>query len=163
MQLKYMKLKEGVKSPIYGSDGSACFDIYGHELVSQQVWFGRGAPTLTVSTALAFEIPEGKALLIHSRSGHGFKHGIRLANVCGIIDSDYRGEVMLKFIMDNERMQHYGKLAAQTLEAFANEHFIGKRCAQAMLIDAPIAQLTLVGELSPTRRGDGGFGSTGAE
>ena len=84
--------------------------------------------------------------MIYSRSGHGFKNDVRLANCVGVIDSDYTGEVKIKLTIDNE-------------EGFIVEH--GSRVAQAMIIKLPSVQLVEVDELKTTERGANGFGSTG--
>lgn len=84
-------------------------------------------------------------MLVYSRSGHGFKQGMRLVNCVGVIDSDYRGEVMVKLRMDQE-----GDFNVKN----------GDRVAQAMLIKLPSYTLEEAAELSDTARGTGGFGST---
>lgn len=85
-------------------------------------------------------------MMVYSRSGHGFKSDVRLANCVGVIDSDYRGEVKVKLTNDgNEYMQ-------------VNE---GDRIAQAMIIPVEQVKFIEVAELSDTERGTGGFGSTG--
>lgn len=86
-------------------------------------------------------------MLIFSRSGHGFNYGARLANCVGVIDSDYRGEVKVKITCDESR-------------GIVMER--GARIAQAMIVPVPRVHFDEVAELSPTERGTGGFGSTGA-
>jgi dUTP pyrophosphatase len=107
-----------------------------------------GREHVALKTGLAFEIPEGYVMKVYSRSGHGFKNGIRLANGTGIIDSDYRGEVMVKMHNDGD--------TAVLITA-------GERIAQAMI--EPIQQVSfeVVDELSDTARGSGGLGSTGTK
>jgi len=136
MQVKVEKLYASAQLPVYGSAGAACFDLYAHNDRGDGV-FGTG---------LAFEVPEGHVMLIYSRSGHGFKHGIRLANCVGVIDSDYRGEVVVKL--------HHDRGGFLPL-------LCGERIAQAMIV--PVDRVTFVesDELSGTERGAGGFGSTG--
>jgi dUTP pyrophosphatase len=94
------------------------------------------------------EIPEGFCLLIYARSGLATKHGLRPANCVGVIDSDYRGEIKVPLHCDLER-------------GYAVR--IYERVAQAML--APVARVSAgfreVASLSETKRGTGGFGSTG--
>ena len=87
-------------------------------------------------------------MMVYSRSGHGFKSGIRLANGTGVIDSDYRGEVMVKMHNDGS--------SAVLITA-------GERIAQAMIVPVSQVELTVVDELSDTARGSGGFGSTGTK
>lgn len=109
-----------------------------------QVWLTGG-----VQTGLAVEIPEGHVLMIHSRSGHGFKHSTRLSNVVGILDQDYRGEIKVRLSRDNsgsDPVLHVNN---------------GDRIAQAIVLPYPKVKFEVVDELSETVRGEGGFGSTG--
>lgn len=132
--------------PAFATAGAACFDLHA-DLKSED-----GCEQIIFSyehvfrTGLAFDIPKGYALMVYSRSGHGFKNDVRLANCVGVIDSDYTGEVKLKLTID-----HNG--------SFTVSH--GDRIAQAMLIKVPCVQLVEVDELKTTERGANGFGSTG--
>lgn len=89
-------------------------------------------------------------MMVYSRSGHGFKHNTRLSNCVGVIDSDYRGELLVKLTMDDECLNTDVEL----------EVIPGDRIAQAMLIPIERVSFELVDELSETKR-TGGFGSTG--
>lgn len=131
--------------PAFATAGAACFDLHADLRADgyNQVYFRESE---VIRTGLAFDIPEGYVLMIYSRSGHGFKNDVRLANCVGVIDSDYTGEVKIKLTIDNE-------------EGFIVEH--GSRVAQAMLIKLPSVQLVEVDELKTTERGANGFGSTG--
>lgn len=131
--------------PAFATAGAACFDLHADLRADgyNQVYFRESE---VIRTGLAFDIPEGYALMIYSRSGHGFKNDVRLANCVGVIDSDYTGEVKIKLTIDNE-------------EGFIIEH--GSRVAQAMLIKLPSVQLVEVDELKTTERDANGFGSTG--
>jgi dUTP pyrophosphatase len=102
-------------------------------------------------TGLAFEVPEGWALMIYSRSGHGFKSNTRLANCVGVIDSGYTGEVMVKLTMDDQYKD-------PEIDLFIRP---GDRIAQAMLVQVPRVTFEVVEQLSISERGDAGFGSTG--
>lgn len=139
MLLKVKPLYPDAIIPKYATKGAACFDLHAH---------GLDYETNVMGTGLAFAIPEGHVMLIFSRSGHGYKYGVRLANCVGVIDSDYRGEVSVKLTADSEE---------------ANKLIInpGDRIAQAMVI--PVSQVTfdVVDQLDETERGTGGFGSTG--
>lgn len=141
MKVKIKKLRDNAIIPTYATPGSACFDIYscdeGVVLSNKPDIF---------STGLAFEIPEDHVMLVFSRSGHGFKNGVRLANCTGIIDSDYRGELMVKLAANN-----HGSLSVEA----------GERIAQAMIIPYEQVSFELTDELSSTERGGGGFGSSG--
>ena len=141
--LKVKRLHPEAKLPTYATDGSACMDLYANLLGDASV-AGRGS--LRIPTGLAVEVPPGWALCIYSRSGHGFNLHLRLSNCVGIIDADYRGEVMVQLHNDSPTFRPISR---------------HERIAQAMLVRAPRAQIVEVGELTPTARGEGGFGSTG--
>lgn len=141
LQVKIKLLSDSARVPTYGSDGAACFDLYAADTVA--VAPGR---RVVVKTDVAFEVPQGYVLKLYSRSGHGFKHGVRLANGTGIIDSDYRGHVPVCLQNDGN-------------QAFIVE--LGDRVAQAMIVPVPRVEFQVVDELSETVRGEGGFGSTG--
>lgn len=137
MKVNLKKVDPDAVMPTYESVGAACFDLY-------SITDGRiGADVCR--TGLAFEVPPGHVMMVFSRSGHGFKHGVRLANCTGIIDSDYRGEVMVKLVTDKDEM------------AFRK----GDRVAQAMVVPVDQCEFEFVNELTSTVRGEGGFGSTG--
>lgn len=144
MRVKIHRLAVEAKTPIYATDGAACFDLHAVTDILLTVPAGGSCD---IATGLAFEIPPGYCMRIYSRSGHGFRHGVRLANCVGIIDSDYRGEVRVKLANDSTRSMHI---------------FPGDRVAQAEI--APVLRVAFdeVETLSETTRGDAGFGSTGA-
>src|SRR5690606_31957211 len=98
-------------------------------------------------TGLSFEIPEGFAMMVYSRSGHGFKEDVRLSNVVGVIDSDFRGELMIKLACDRENW-------GMSVNA-------GDRIAQGMVIPVERVVFEEVDSLSDTERGEGGLGSSG--
>lgn len=85
------KAHEDAVMPTYATDGAACFDLYAaaiKDTIKDTI-----NNTVIYDTGLQFEIPQGAVMMIYSRSGHGFKKGIHLANCVGVIDSDYRGNV----------------------------------------------------------------------
>ncbi len=143
MLVKVVKMYDDVRLPEYATEGSGCFDIYAYELTKYN---STKYNTMTCSTGLKFEIPEGYVMLVYSRSGHGFKYNTRLANCVGVIDSDYRGELMVKLTEDGDDFSYA-----------INE---GDAVAQGMIIPIPRVAFTVVGELSSTVRGEDGFGST---
>lgn len=149
LQLKVRKLRDDAQIPQYHSAGAACFDLHAIDPQNGQhdgliaIAPGRAA---TFRTGLAFEVPEGYVMLVFSRSGHGFKHDVRLANCVGVVDSDYRGEVEI-------RLKNDGK------DRF--DVCTGDRVAQAMLLPVPRVDLVEAEELSDTERGANGQGSTG--
>ena len=141
MNIKIKKLHQAATTPTYGSTGAACFDLYSSK--SGEV----GAySNSSFNTSLSFEIPDNHVMLVFSRSGHGFNSGITLVNSVGVIDSDYRGEVIVGLKNDS---------------ALRFDVNAGDRIAQAMIL--PVQQVVFedVQELSTTERGEGGFGSTG--
>lgn len=127
--------------PKPATDGAACFDI---QSASDAVIPPGG--TAILDTGLRFRIPVGHALMVYSRSGHGFKHDVSLSNGTGVIDSDYRGEMKVKLRNDGA-------------EPFTVKH--GDRIAQAMLIQLPRLHMIAGTVENDTARGTGGFGSTG--
>lgn len=143
LKVKVKKLHQDAIIPKPATDGAACFDL--HALGDGAI--GHIGNTLQFRTGLSFEIPQGYAMMIYSRSGHGFKNHVRLANCVGVIDSDYRGEVGVKLVADDGGE----KVSFQP----------GDRIAQAMIIPVPMVGFEEVDELSSTERGVGGFGSTG--
>lgn len=149
--LKFRRLTPTAALPVRATEGAACLDLF----VDSGLWgpdsraYGMHvAPSRPVvfGTGLAVEVPPGHALMIYSRSGHGFNAGVRLANCVGCVDSDFRGEVMVKLTCD-EFGGHYVKP--------------GDRIAQAMLIPVPALQVLEAEALSNTQRGSAGLGSTG--
>ena len=148
MQLKIKRVHPDAIIPKYATSGAACFDL--HVLLENEYVWSVVAPgePIVLRTGLAIEIPPGYAMEIYSRSGHGFKNDIRLANCVGVIDSDYRGELMVKLTNDNADNQ-----------SITLHH--GDRIAQARMVLAPQWDLVEVLELTDTVRGAGGFGSTG--
>ncbi len=150
MQLKVKKLHPAAILPKYATDGAACFDLFALPVNDEQVTVRYGDPQV-IPTGLSFEIPAGHVMLIFSRSGHGFKAETRLANCVGVIDSDYRGEVMVKLTRDPN--------AETVIAPLCFGH--GDRIAQAMVVPYPRVEFIESDALSNTERGTGGFGSTG--
>ena len=144
MNIKRLTLTARI--PTYATDGAACFDLYAD--TTEPITLH---DTVNIGTGLAFEIPEGHAMLVYSRSGHGFHYGVRLANCVGVIDSDYRGEVRVQLSSDWRDSDYAAPLTIKP----------GDRIAQAMVVPVGRVQFTEVDELGTTARGTGGFGSTG--
>lgn len=141
MKVKIKKLAEEAKVPTYGTDGAGAFDFYTPHPVKVYEWANE-----TVHTGIAMEIPAGHVMLIFSRSGQT-KDFVRLANCVGVIDSDYRGEIMIKLIRDNPYSM--------------TDYPAGSRVAQGFIVPVPKVEFEIVSELSSTERGSSGFGSTG--
>lgn len=139
--LKISKLNNKAKIPRIATDGSACFDIS----ISEDIMITRGR-LVKAHTGIAVEIPTGYCLEIYPRSGIAGR-GVIIPNAPAIVDSDYRGELMINL---------YG-LFVERVEAFG----FGARIAQAKLVKLVPTQIKVVSHLSETKRGSGGFGSTG--
>ncbi len=139
------KLDERAVLPTYGSEYSAGADLYA--LTDTEIVFEPGETKL-IHTGLAMEIPEGYAGLIYARSGLASKRGLAPANKVGVVDADYRGEIMVAL--------HNHSTVAQTITP-------KERIAQ--LVVAPFLKATFEESemLSDTVRGAGGFGSTGTK
>jgi dUTP pyrophosphatase len=147
MSVKIKKLHPDAIVPTYGTPGAACFDLYAVDCAQQSPVYAQGGTTFR--TGLAFRIPDGYVMLVFSRSGHGFKNDTRLANCVGVIDSDYRGEVMVRLSCDSAQ--------SDMLRVSP-----GDRIAQAMVVPVPHVVFDVVDDLPQTTRGAGGFGSTGS-
>jgi dUTP pyrophosphatase len=151
--LKVKKLHPDAILPKYQTAGAACFDL--HALEPGMSVYGRHCVvpggTSVFGTGLAFEVPEGHVMLLYSRSGHGFKNDVRMANCVGVIDSDYRGELRVKLTCDRPFGESGGLIVAN-----------GDRIAQGMVLPVEQWAMEEVTELGDTARGEGGYGSTGA-
>ena len=139
------KLDERAVLPTYGSEFAAGADLYA--VTDGEVTFAPGETKL-IRTGLAMEIPEGYAGLIYARSGLASKRGLAPANKVGVVDSDYRGEVMVALHNHSNVEQ---KIAA------------GERIAQLVVAPFLKASFEEADELGDTVRGEGGFGSTGTK
>ena len=141
--IRVKKLRENATLPTYGSQWAAGADLYACLEAPVTI---EPHQTVMVPTGLALEVPVGCAGLIYARSSMGAKRGLAPANKVGVIDSDYRGEVMVAL--------HNHGTAAQTVEP-------GERVAQLLITPVLTPAYEEAAELSDTVRGVGGFGSTG--
>ena len=137
------KLDERAILPTYGSEAAAGADLYA--LTDGDVTVGAGQ-TVMVHTGLAMEIPVGYAGLVYARSGLACKRGLAPANKVGVIDADYRGEILVAL--------HNHSAEPQTIAC-------GERIAQLVIAPFLRADFCECADLSDTARGAGGFGSTG--
>ncbi len=144
VELKVKKLYDKAILPSYGSASAAGADLYSCE---EDLVFVPGETKL-VHTGIAMEIPEGYVGLIYARSGIATKRGLAPANKVGVIDSDYRGEVMVAL------HNHSGEEAK--IEA-------GERIAQIVITPYLTVNFIETDSLDDTERGGGGFGSTGTK
>jgi len=134
------KLSEAALTPTFSNVGDACFDLYAVEDTDISI-----LKVTPVKTGLKFEIPEGYVMKVYPRSGLATKHGVTLANCVGIIDSGYRGEVMVPLY--SLFMPYHVKM--------------GDRIAQAEITKVTDVVFIEKDHLSKTERGEGGFGSSG--
>ena len=141
--IKVKKLDERAVLPAYGSEYAAGADLYA---VSDGAITFLPGETKFVHTGLAMEIPVGYAGLVYARSGLATKRGLAPANKVGVIDADYRGEIMVALHNHSEK--------EQTIES-------GERIAQLVVTPFLKAEYAEAESLSDTARGEGGFGSTG--
>ena len=146
LQIKAVSEKIGtsIPTPYYATPGSAAMDL--HACIDEPVVIPAGGQA-AIPTGIAIGLPSPDYVaLIFARSSLGVKYGVTPANCVGVIDSDYRGEVMVG--LQNSGDQDY------TIQP-------GDRIAQLMISPVIQAQIQMVEELDDTARGAGGFGSTG--
>ena len=143
MNVKIRKVRADGKIPAYGSAGAAGADLYA--CLERPVMLMPGE-TRPIHTGIALEIPEGYVGLVYARSGMALKKGLAPANKVGVIDSDYRGEIIVA-------LHNHGAMT-QAIEP-------GERVAQIVFTPCMQAAFEEADELSDTQRGSGGFGSTG--
>jgi dUTP pyrophosphatase len=144
MKVNAKKLNARAILPKYGSAYAAGADLYSCE---EELTVPPHA-TVFVHTGIAMEIPEGLVGLVYARSGLACKRNLAPANKVGVIDSDYRGEIMVALHNHGDK--------PETIAA-------GERVAQLVLTPYITAEYNEVAELSDTVRGEGGFGSTGTK
>ena len=142
MKVNFKKLDAAAIMPTYGTEYSAGADLYN---LGEAVTVMPHTTTL-IHTGIAMEIPEGYCGLIFARSGLATKRGLAPANKVGVVDADYRGEIMVAL--------HNHSDAPATVEG-------GERVAQIAIVPFLKAEFCEADELSSTVRGEGGFGSTG--
>ena len=141
--IKYKKLNKNAAAPTQGSAEAAGFDLYA--AINEDLAIPAHSTT-KIGTGIAMEIPHGTFGAIFARSGLATKQGLRPANCVGVIDSDYRGEIIVAVHNDTD--------LEQTIAA-------GDRIAQLVVIPFLPIRFIEVEELTDTDRGEGGFGSTG--
>lgn len=137
------KLDDRANVPTYGSIDAAGADLYA--VTDSPVTIAPGQ-TVLIHTGIAMAIPRGFVGLVYARSGLATKHGLAPANKVGVIDADYRGELMVAL--------HNHDIETRTVNH-------GDRIAQLVIAPYMTAQFVQAETLDNTRRGDGGFGSTG--
>jgi len=136
--IKYKLLHNYATEPARATEGSAGFDLYATD--NHQVWPGA---QVKIPTGISLDIPEGYAGFIWPRSGMAVKYGFDI--LAGLIDSDFRGEIMVAAINHGERPIEIRR---------------GDRVAQ--IVFSPVLTLAaMTDDIEETERGAGGFGSTG--
>lgn len=146
-QILFKKNHPAAKMPTQATEHAAGFDLYSAETI-----YDYRTGNFIVDTGLSVAFDTGHVLLLYGRSGLAMKYGIRLANGVGVIDADYRGP--LKVILRCDSWQLGG------IHEVLN---VGQRIAQAVLMPIPSVTWVEAKQLSETARGEGGFGSTGAQ
>lgn len=144
MKLNFKKLNENAVMPTYGSEFAAGADLYA--CTNGETVVIESGETKLIKTGLAMEIPEGYAGLIYARSGIANKRGLAPSNKVGVVDSDYRGEIMVSLHNHSNETQSIAD---------------GERIAQMVITPFLKVEYQEVEEISETVRGEGGFGSTG--
>ncbi len=137
------KMRDDAIIPTQGSQYAAGYDLYA--AIDTPITI-KSEETVKIGTGLAFELPEGFFAGIFARSGLATKQGLRPANCVGVVDCDYRGEVIVAIHNDSNRNAVIAP---------------GDRIAQMILLPYQSMEFTEVNDLSETDRGDGGFGSSG--
>ena len=145
MLVRFKKINPNASIPTYGSSYAAGCDL--SACIDQAISIPPHT-TIKVPTGLAIELPENTVGLIYARSGMATKKHLAPANKVGVIDADYRGEIIVALHNHSEE--------AQTIE-------VGERIAQLVVAPFYHVEFEEVDELSDTVRGEGGFGSTGTK
>ena len=145
MLVRFKKINPNASIPTYGSSYAAGCDL--SACIDQAISIPPHT-TIKVPTGLAIELPENTVGLIYARSGMATKRHLAPANKVGVIDADYRGEIIVALHNHSEE--------AQTIE-------VGERIAQLVVAPFYHVEFEEVAELSETVRGEGGFGSTGTK
>ncbi|MBR6735915.1 MAG: dUTP diphosphatase [Oscillospiraceae bacterium] len=143
MILPVKKLRDGAVVPVRATPQSAGLDLCA--CIDEPLTIPAGK-TVVVPTGIAIALPENTVGLIYGRSGLGVKHGLTLANAVGVIDSDYRGELLVG--IHNHSDRDYTVAPCE-------------RIAQLVVSPALFPAAVEVDELGETMRGEGGFGSSG--
>lgn len=145
MKVNIKKLERMAVIPTKGSEEAAGYDLYSY-IPGHQALAILPGETEKIKTGIAIEIPKGYAGLIYARSGLATKQGLAPANKVGVIDSDYRGEIIVAL--------HNHSNALQIVEN-------GERIAQLVITPFLSVEFNEIDELDNTSRGEDGFGSTG--
>lgn len=146
MKVHIKLLNDTAIIPTFGSADAAGCDLYANLAAEGGSVTIAPGTTYLIETGIAMEIPERSAGFIYARSGLASKRGLRPANCVGVVDSDYRGEIMVALYNDSQ------------VEQVVNH---GERVAQMVIGPYLRPEFVVVNELEDTDRGAGGFGHTG--
>ena len=144
IKVNIKRLNDDAVLPTYGSEYAAGADLYS----ASETFDIEAGETMLVHTGIAIELPQGLVGLVYARSGLASKRGLAPANKVGVIDCDYRGEIMVALHNHSNQTRRVEK---------------GERIAQLVITPYITADFFEVDELSNTVRGEGGFGSTGTK
>jgi dUTP pyrophosphatase len=171
MKVKIKKLHPDAVIPSYAKPGDAGMDL---TAISKRVETGsdENGEYIEYGTGLAIEIPEGHVGLVFPRSSVS-KKDLFLANAVGVIDSGYRGEVKLRYKVEQEYdvlvdWEHPTRMMSDTINYqvgdrtfYANIYAVGDKVGQLIILPYPTVEMVEVDHLGNSDRGEGGFGSTG--
>ena len=144
--MKFKKLTETATLPVRGSKEAAGLDLVADIQNGYKMTVIRPHETEVIHTGLSAEVPKGCFAGIYARSGLATKRGLRPSNCVGIIDSDYRGEILVAIYNDSDETQAI---------------YHGDRIAQMIIQPYVAVEIEEADDLEETERGAGGFGSTG--
>ena len=164
--VKYKVLDSRAKVPAYATSGSAAADLCA---VLDEPLTVQPMQRVLVPTGLAIELPGAHAVaLVYARSGLSIKHGLCMANGVGVVDSDYRGELMVPLYNRPSYIVTRGEVGGDFVTKPTAALDItpvcisrGQRIAQILILPVQHPAIVQVQQLSDTQRGNGGFGSTG--
>ena len=145
IDVKILKLHPNADCPSYATEASAGADL---RLLSEEPVTILPGATVLLHTGIAMEIPAGYAGFVFARSGLASKKGLAPANKVGVVDPDYRGEILVA-------MHNHGGIPQTLLP--------GERIAQIVFLPYAAARFSEAERLEESERGTGGFGSTGSK
>ena len=152
MTVRYKKLHPDARPPFRATEGSAGADLFALICGGRKSLLIQPKKTIKLQTGIAVEIPQGYGGFLFPRSSLAANHGVSLANCVGVIDSDYRGEIIVPLINHSDsavKITNGDRIAQLVIMPIATAEFID--CDESATCS----------DLSDTARGDGGFGSTG--